>query len=305
MTSSVDTARWKALDGALHFDFPLAPLTTFKIGGSAEIFFVPASVDACVAAAALARTEGLQVRFLGGGTNTLVSDRGVKGLVMRLASPAFTRIAFGPEEVEVGAGAGFAHLVHEGARRGCESLAGLGGIPGMVGGAIAMNAGGRYGEIGAVVKSLRVLANDGMLADLPARKIRFGYRSTDLAGGLVLSAVLAPARGSVEAAQDRLAGIMAYKKETQPLGDASAGCMFRNPGAGKPAASRLIDEAGLKGGRVGGIVVSDRHANFFVNEGGGTAADVRRLIDTVRVDVRRRTGITLELEVQMWGFDDA
>ncbi len=304
MTLSVDTARWKALDGALHLDFPLAPLTTFKIGGPADIFFVPSSVDACVEAAALARAEGLPIRFLGGGTNTLVADRGVRGLVMRLSSPAFTRVAFGPEEVEAGAGAGFAQLVHEGARRGCESLAGLGGIPGMVGGAIAMNAGGRYGEIGAVVKSLRVLAADGGLTDLPARKVRFGYRSTDLAGGLVLSAVLAPARGPVEAAQERLAGIMAYKKETQPLGDASAGCMFKNPGPGRPAASRLIDEAGLKGTRVGGIRVSDRHANFFVNEGNGAAADVRRLIDAAREAVRKSTGIELELEVQMWGFDD-
>ncbi len=304
MTSSVDTARWKALDGAVRFDFPLAPLTTFKIGGPAEVFFVPSSIDACVGAVALARAGGMPVRFLGGGTNTLVSDRGVKGLVVRLSSPAFTRIAFGPEEAEVGAGAGFPQLVHEGARRGCASLAGLGGIPGMVGGAIAMNAGGRYGEIGAVVKSLRVLAADGGLVDLPARKVRFGYRSTDLAGGLVLSAVLVPERGSVPEAQERLSGIMAYKKETQPMGDASAGCMFRNPGPGKPAASRLIDEAGLKGRRAGGVVVSERHANFFVNEGGGTAEDVRRLADTAREEVRRRTGIDLELEVQMWGFDE-
>lgn len=304
MTSSLDTARWKALDGALRFDFPLAPLTTFKIGGPAEVFFAPASADACAEAVSLARGEGLPVRFLGGGTNTLVADRGVRGLVVRLSAPAFTRIDFGPEEVVVGAGAGFPQLVHEGARRGCEDLAGLGGIPGMVGGALAMNAGGRHGEIGSVVKSLRVLAAGGDWADLSASQVRFGYRHADLAGAMILSAVLTPRRGSPDAARARLAEIMAYKKETQPMADRSAGCMFKNPGPGKPAASRLIDEAGLKGTRVGAVAVSDRHANFFVNEGGGSAADVLRLADLARETVRRKFGIDLELEVQKWGFDE-
>lgn len=295
-------AHLRRLAGVLREEAPLAPYTTLKIGGPAEALFAPADLDACRDAVRIARAAGSPVWFLGGGTNTLVADTGVRGLVVRLSAVAFTGVASEGEDLRAGAGAALAQLVHEGARRGSAALAALAGIPGTVGGAVAMNAGGRFGEIAQAVRAVRLLCPDGEIRDAERTAIPFAYRRADLAGGLVLSALFACGGGDPARARETLAAVMAHKKTTQPLHEKSAGCAFKNPGQGLPPASRLIDEAGLKGSRCGAIVVSPCHANFLVNEGGGRADDVLRLLALIREAVRARTGVMLEPEIQMWGF---
>lgn len=264
---------------------PLWPHTTMKIGGPAEWFVEPRSIEEL---AAVVET-GAPLRVLGSGANLLVRDAGIRGGVVRLNRMNRRHGDY------VEAGANLPTLVKETVAEGLGGLEGLAGIPASVGGAVAMNAGGRHGEIGAVVRSVDVLEG-GAVRRLAREEIGFRYRGTALGERIVLGAelVLAPDPLAVEKYDE----ILAAKKATQPIGCHNSGCMFRNPTG--MHAGRLIDESGLKGKRVGGAHVSRRHANFIVNDGGATADDVLRLVDHVRDTVRRKFGIDLELEIVVW-----
>lgn len=267
----------------LRRDVPLAPHTTMKIGGPAEFFFEPRSIEELAAV-------DRPCRILGSGANLLVRDVGVRGIVIRLSKLNARRGLY------VEAGANLATLVKETVGEGLAGLECLAGVPASVGGAIAMNAGGRHGEIGSVVKCVDVL-DGGVVRRLTREEVGFRYRGTALGARVVLGAEF-ELRPDPDARR-RYDEILAAKKATQPLGCRNAGCMFRNP-AGLPA-GRLIEEAGLKGAAVGGVHVSRKHANFFVNDGSGTADDVFRLVDLVRGTVRHRLGAELELEIIVWG----
>lgn len=299
------TADWRAalraLPGTLREGVPLAPYTTFRLGGPAELLFEPATAEACAEALRLAKGAGVAVHVLGGGTNTLVADAGVRGLVILLSAKPFTGIEFVDDGVRAGAGASLPKLVQEAARRGYGGFAELAGIPGSAGGAVAMNAGGRYGETKDVVRAVTLLDGDGMLKTVPRAGIPFGYRRSGLAGKVVLSVEFEKKRCDKEAALKMLEEAMGYKHATQPMAAHSAGCAFKNPPG--QSAGKLIDEAGLKGARVGKAVISQIHGNFFVNEGGATAADMLALIDLARRTVKEKTGVELESEVQRWGFE--
>jgi len=265
---------------------PLAPYTTMKVGGPADVFVEPRTPGELAAAFRAARECDVPVRILGSGANLLIRDEGVRGAVIRLTH--FAR----RDGLHVQAGYNFSRLVKETAAEGLGGLECLAGIPAQVGGAIRMNAGGRHGETASAVKYVDVMTPDAELRRLTRDEVGFRYRGTALGAAVVIAAGfdLRPADGI----WDRYNDVLAQKKNSQPLGTHNAGCMFKNPPGGH--AGRIIDECGLKGMRVGNAHVSERHANFIENDGGATAADILQLVELIQ----KRAPVPLELEVLVW-----
>jgi UDP-N-acetylmuramate dehydrogenase len=276
---------------------PLAPHTTFGIGGRADFLLSPSDGGEFARAYAAARGAGLPVYVLGGGSNLLISDDGVRGVVIRMPNDARDRIEIIGETVTAPTGVPLAALVRDTVLAGLSGLEILAGIPGTVGGAVAMNAGGRYGCIGDKVATVWIMDEIGRVLPKKAADISWGYRTTSLKGP-VTAVEFKLERDRADAIERRLQQALAEKQEQQPLGHSSAGCFFKNPAG--DVAGRLIEDAGMKGKRRGAACVSERHANFIVNLGGATAADVLALADEVRGQVRERFGTELENEVQCW-----
>lgn len=284
--------------GELLRDAPLAPRTSIRVGGPADLLLRPADVDDLVAALAAARELGVPVVVLGGGANTLVADAGVRGLVLRLP-PDLSREAIRAPRLLLAAGLPTARAVQRAHAHGLVGAEFLRGIPGTLGGALAMNAGTRAGEMKDVVTHVEVATADG-LRDLPAEALAFAYRTCRLPEGAVVTRIgLELHRGDVAAAAKAMDEEWARRAATQPLDQPSFGSTFRNPPG--DFAGRLVEAAGLKGYRVGGAEVSTRHANFVVNAGGATARDVLAVVRRMRDEVRARFGVTLETEVRRVG----
>lgn len=276
---------------------PLFPFTWFKLGGPARWLVEPRTEAELRVVVRRCHRAGMGVRFLGKGANLLVDDAGVEDAVVRLTGDHFGGVAIQGDIVTAGAGADLMDLVKNTAKQGLAGLEVLAGIPATVGGAIRMNCGGKYGEIGPRVESVRVMSADGAVRT--RRDVRFHYRGTDLGGDRVLGATFQLRGDDPVRTFGEYERIWREKMASQPtLGERSAGCIFRNPPG--DSAGKLIDECGLKGERVGGAEVSRRHANFIVARNGATAADVRWLINVVRSRVEARSGISLELEVEVW-----
>ena len=290
----------------------LAPLTTFRVGGPAQWFVEVRSAAELVDTLRLAHAHGVPVTLLGGGSNVLVSDRGVSGLVVRVHGGEVRLDA--ADRVRADAGVTVNGLVRWTIARGLAGLETWAGTPGTVGGAIYGNAHFRGQLIGDLVSSVRVASRSGDTRDVPAREMDFGYDRSRLqqSGDVMLSAALAVSVGDVEALRESARASLAYRKRTQPLHLPSAGCVFQNPDPAHdpvppdvpPSAGALIDRAGLKGAGVGGARVSTVHANFIVNEGGATAADIRALIEHCRREVARRFGVHLRDEIVYLGTFD-
>jgi UDP-N-acetylmuramate dehydrogenase len=276
----------------------LARRTSFRIGGRAEWFFEPATEEEAGEILRACRARGIPVRVLGGGCNLLVADGLLAGAVVSTARLRFERVL--DDRVEAGAGASFPSLVSRAATLGIPALSGCPGIPGSVGGVVAMNAGGRFGSVGDALLEVRGFDLDGTPFTRRVEPGDLGYRTSAFDGRLVTAAAFRR-----DASLDRLAArrlyddAMAWKRTTQPLSAASAGCIFKNPAPG-PSAGALIDGAGLKGAREGGAVVSPRHANFIVNDGAATFDDVVRLVERVKAGVLAASGVDLSLEVRVW-----
>ena len=275
---------------------PLAPLTTFRIGGPAELFLEPSNVDELAETVALLRKSGIPYRVLGGGSNLLVSDKGVRGAVVSLGRLSSIRRAGGLLEVD--AGARLLEVVRIAASAGLKGFENLAGIPGRVGGAVFGNAGSRYGAIGDLVVSLDLMEPDGELSRVVPGPSFFRYRGSDVGERIVVRALLAGGDADPRLLRTRVRELVRERKKSQPGWVGNAGCVFKNPKG--DAAGRLIDAAGCKGLRSGDAVVSERHANFIENAGKATASDVLRLVDLVRDRVRRSFGVELELEVRRW-----
>lgn len=288
---------------------PLAPLTTFRVGGPADYLVETRSSDEIVTAHALARQHGVAVTLLGGGSNVLVSDAGVRGLVIRPRGGAIHEV--GEQRVRADAAATINGLVRWTVLHGLGGLERWAGTPGTVGGAIFGNAhfGGRL--ISDHVVDVRLIDGGGHAIDVPAAGMRFGYDQSRLqgTGEVLLWAIFKVSRGEPEALRTAARESLAYRKRTQPLDTPSAGCVFRNPDPGRDrvpdgipwSAGALIDRAGLKGAAIGGARVSMVHGNFIVNEGGATAADIHALIERCRAEVRRQFGVELREEVVFLG----
>jgi UDP-N-acetylenolpyruvoylglucosamine reductase len=287
----------------LERDEPLARKTTMRVGGAASLYCEPASEDDLRALLTCASASGVGVLLLGRGSNLIIPDDGVDALVVSLAHPswaAFEPLADG--RVRVGAGLRLKNLCGLAAAAGLSGFEFLEGIPGNVGGALRMNAGAMGGWIFDVVDEVRMMSMDGTVSVVPRGAMHVDYRHCgELGAAVALGAVLRP---KAPAASDSVSRqIDAYRRkrhESQPR-EPSAGCVFKNPPGG--SAGRLIEESGLKGTRVGGAEVSRTHANFVINAGGATSADILELVRRVRAAVREAKGVDLEPEVMLYGRD--
>ena len=279
---------------------PLANHTSFRIGGPAEWFAEPSTLDELVEILHEASREGLPISMIGGGTNTLASDGGISGVIIHLGS-AFKSIQelSHPEDpvvlVKCGAAIPTQRLVMLAAQRGWGDLNRLAGLPGHLGGAVVMNA----QDIGQFVECVDFVSLDGTLRKITHAQLRFAYRSAVLAPGLVTGVVLRFQRIAPEEASKRTYTALRYRNDTQEIRLPSAGCAFINP----PGlfAGRLIDEVGLKGARIGDAQVSNRHANFIVNLGHATCEQVLALMEHIRRCVEREVGVELKPEVRLLG----
>ena len=294
-------------DGRLASEAPLAPLTTFKVGGPAEWLLETRSSEEITKALSIAHANGVRVTLLGGGSNVLVGDRGVRGLVIRPRGGHIEQLD--ADHVRADAATTINGLVRWTVQRGTAGLEAWAGTPGTIGGAIFGNAhfGGRL--IGELVESVRIACADGSTRDVPRDEMDFGYDRSRLqkTGEVLLSAVFRVSSGDPAALRDVARQSLAYRKKTQPLDTPSAGCIFQNPERKDvppdiPAsAGALVDRAGLKGVARGDARVSPTHGNFIVNEGRATAADIRGLIDLCRSRVSERFGVALQEEIVYLG----
>ncbi|HKD65505.1 MAG TPA: UDP-N-acetylmuramate dehydrogenase [Candidatus Binataceae bacterium] len=278
---------------------PLASLTSFRIGGPADFCLEVADEQELSAALAAASRNRIPAFCLGTGTNILISDHGVRGLVLRLGG-TFKEIHFDGLGAKAGAAVQFGELVAMAVARGLAGLEFGEGIPGSVGGALIMNAGAFGGEMAPVVSAVRGADPDGTLRTLSKNEIEFFYRRSVLPPGFIVAAVqfnLVP--GDREALIAKVAELKGKRAARQPQGIPNAGSIFKNP-AGK-FAGRLLETCGLKGERIGAAAFSEQHANFIVNLGGARAADVRALMDLARRRVEQQTGVKLEPEVKLIG----
>ena len=278
---------------------PLAKRTTLGVGGPAEIFVEPSDESDLARALGYCAANGLPVFVLGRGSNLLIRDGGIRGVVVSLQNDFFSHIALQGVELHCGAGARLKHVANAARDAGMGGLEFLEGIPGCVGGALRMNAGAMGAMTFEVVERVRFMNRAGQIEDRPAAEMAAVYRSCPvLREAIALGAVLRGQSAEPETVRKRMEKFRKQRVSTQPH-NRSAGCMFKNPD-GKPA-GQLVDECGLKGHRMGGASVSEIHGNFIINDGQATAADVIALIEQVREQVHLQTGTELQTEVQIVG----
>lgn len=289
---------WNDFADRIECDAPLGRKTWFRLGGRARYLFQPHSAEQLAALAVRAREQEVPLKVLGRGANVLVSDDGFDGVVVRLDHSSFRRVERRGSQVDVGAGVELMPFARACSARGLSGLECMAGIPATIGGAIRMNAGGRSGEFGNVVKKVRVLGPEGGTETWSRQRCGFGYRHSELGDNIVLSAQLELVEDDPGRVRHAFEECFAQKRDSQPLGDRSAGCIFKNP-VGRSAGA-LIDQAGLKGKQWGAARVSERHANFIVARRGATASDVLHLIDLIRERVRSAFSTELEVEVDIW-----
>jgi UDP-N-acetylmuramate dehydrogenase len=288
---------------------PLAPLTTFQVGGPAEWLVHVRTPDEMAALLRLAAASGLPVTVLGGGSNVLVADAGIRGVVARLRLTDLRQTAAGCVRAE--AGVTINGLVRWTIGRGLAGLEAWAGTPGTVGGAIHGNAHWHGRNVGDLAVRIGLLTAEGEPLTASAAEMGFGYDTSRVqtTGEVVMWAEFGVKTGDPLILRSRARESLAFRKRTQPLAHSSAGCVFQNPDPGRdhvpsdvpPSAGALVDRAGLKGRAIGGARISERHGNFVVNEGGATAADIRALIDLARAEVRRQFRVELRDEVVYLG----
>ena len=281
---------------------PLARKTTLRVGGEAELYFEPSSIDELQVALKVCQEEGIPVYPLGRGSNLIVPDEGVSGMVIRLSQTAWKRLEhLGDGKIRVGAGMRIKELCGIACREGLEGFEFLEGIPGSVGGALRMNAGAMGGWMFDVVESVRFATLEGDVIEANTTDLEVGYRHClELKTAIALDAVLkSTAVGQSEAAlREAIDVYQSKRKESQPR-EPSAGCIFKNPE--NESAGRLIEELGLKGTVVGGAEISETHGNFIINRGGATSDDVIELVKLARRVVKDRRSIELEPEALLYG----
>lgn len=302
MPETIATAaslRASGFRGEIREQEPLAPFTTWRIGGPAELLATPATPDDIATALAWASGSAVPWRILGNGSNLLVRDEGVPGLVLRIRK-VLDSVRVDGTTIVAGAGAALPAVANRAAAEGLAGLEFAAGIPGTVGGAIVMNAGWHAHEVSSVVVRVEWLDAHGASRVVPREECGFGYRKSVFRerGGVVLRATFALVPEDPTVLKGRLDAYAASRKANQPTEVPSCGSVFLKPQ--DDFAGRLIEEAGLKGHRVGGVEVSTKHANFFVNVGGGTAKDVLALVEHVERVVLERFGVRLTREFEVW-----
>jgi UDP-N-acetylmuramate dehydrogenase len=284
--------------GCVREQVPLAERTWFKLGGPAQFFAEPESVDELLAVVRRCRDEGLPVRLLGGGSKVLVRDEGVPGMVTSLAHPTFGDIQVRGRRVTVGGGAKLANAITVTVGAGLAGLETLVGIPGTVGGALHGNAGTHGGDIGQWACRATVVTRAGEVFERGHEDLIFAYRQSSLDELVILSAEFELEEEDPNELTKRMQKQWIVKKANLPPVTENTGCIFKNPRG--MSAGMLIDQSGLKGERIGNVEVSQRHANFFIAHPGATAREVLQLADVVRNRVAERMGVELETEIEIW-----
>lgn len=286
------------LEAFVRASEPLAMHTWFQLGGPAEYFAEPRSLDELVTVIQRARDEDLAVHLLGHGSNLLIRDEGVPGLVVALSDPAFCEVKVEGGALTAGAGVRLGRVVTTAVHGGLAGLEGLVAIPGTFGGALHGNAGAHGDDIGQWVAQVTVLTDGCEILQRDGDELVFDYRYSSLDDPVTLAARLELEEEDPRELSRRMQKHWIVRKARQPMGHESSGCIFRNPPGAH--AGELIDRAGLKGTRIGGAVVSARHANFIIAEPECTSQDVLRLIDLIRTQVEQRLDIQLEQEIEVW-----
>ena len=298
------------LCSAVHFDEPMTRHTSLRVGGSADALVYPKTLDELAGVLRLAAATKLPVLVLGAGSNVLVRDKGVRGILIHL-SQGFAKMEVEGEQdgrvsVYAEAGVGLPRLVDFTAEEGLSGLEVVSGVPGNVGGGLVMNAGTHEGDISGAVVSVTFMDKEGRLNTWPKEKIRYAYRESHFPkGSVIVSGRFGLTRMASEIVRGKIQKHRTYRLETQPLNVPNIGSVFKNPvgerGQAPLHAAKLIEEAGLKDVRVGGARISPKHANWIVNEGGATARDVLALIGLMKDKVKEKFGVTMETEVRVVG----
>ena len=277
---------------------PLAMHTWLQLGGPAEYFAEPRSTEELSALLKIVSRENLPLRTLGTGSNLLVSDDGVPGMVLRFTAPEFTEIRSEGNHLFVGGGAKLGRAITHSVHAGLGGIEGLTGIPGTVGGALVANAGTNNDDIGQAVEKVKIITDAGEVRELSRNEISFEYRHSSLEETIILAATLRLQEEDSFELSKRLQKLWIYRKTSQPMGHQCTGLVFKNPRG--MIAGDLIEKAGLKGTRIGGVIISEKNANFIVVEAECTSNDVLRLIELVQTQVSQRLDVDLEVGLEIW-----
>ncbi len=289
---------FNGLEKIVRTDCDLSNYTWYGLGGKADYVIVPETVDDLKDVVRRCSENSIGMHILGYGSNLLIRDEGVRGVVIKLEGTEFTKTEFDGNKLTAWAGASLSKLVLECVRKGLGGLEVLTGIPGSVGGAVKMNAGGNFGDIGASVVSVTLMDNQGEIFEKEKPELSFDYRSSNITAPLILSANISLDESDPDQILRTTKEVWIHKKNSQPLNTKNAGCVFKNPRG--LSAGAMIDRAGLKGVQVGGAQVSEKHANFILARGGCKSSDVLELIETIQSKVRQEFDIDLELELEIW-----
>ena len=296
-----DDKKWAKglIKGRVLFDAPMRQFTSMKVGGPADRVLFPKNVDELRRVVRYSRKKGIPFLILGKGTNLIVRDRGVRGWVISLTQ-GMRKVRMDGDVAEAEAGLPLQRLVQFTVQKGLTGLEPFFGIPGTVGGGLAMNAGAWGVELKDILLSVMVMNGDGEVVERPRKRLKFSYRRLDLPSSwIILKGRFQLKKGKKEEILERVKSYSEIRKKTQPLDYPSAGSIFKNPKEGP--AGRWIEEAGLKGFRMGQAMISDQHANFIINLGKATAEEVIHLMEFVEKKIYEDKGISLEREVEVVG----
>jgi UDP-N-acetylmuramate dehydrogenase len=289
---------FSGLEEIVETNYPLAKQTWYGLGGPADYFIRPKTTEQLKEVIKRCNENRIGIHVMGFGSNLLISDEGLRAAVIKLGTEQFTQIEYNGQEITAWAGAELSKLVLECVQKGLSGLEALTGIPGSIGGAVKMNAGGNFGDFGAAVESVTLMDSEGTIFEKSKPELVFDYRSTNITAKFILNAKVKLNEGDPDQIMRTIQETWIYKKNNQPLNTKNSGCIFKNPRG--VSAGALIDRAGLKGLQIGGAVVSEKHANFIIAEKGCRSRDVMRLIETVKQRVREQYDIELELEIEIW-----
>lgn len=306
MTEKIKFNIQKNIKGRVQYNEPMKRHTSFRIGGPADIWVEPLDVDDLKRCIQISKDNNIPIFILGNGTNLLVRDEGVRGIVINMLTPALKNIYWGNRKVSVTSSITLREFLNFCSKKGLSGLEFLAGVPGSIGGAVLTNAGARHYDeierwhsIGDFIEEIRVMNYDGEINVLGGRQLSFGHKSLNIKDCIILEARFVLNRTTAKDVINVTRRYLKRKKETQDLNTPSAGCIFKNPVGVEKSAGKLIDECNLKGARMGGAAISGRHANFIVNTGNASSRDVISLVEMVKQKVKDRFGIELSLEIKI------
>ena len=289
---------YSGLEQIVETNYRLARHTWYGFGGQADYFIRPKTVEQLKEVVQRCNANNIGIYVMGFGSNLLINDDGLRAAVIKFEGDEFAQTQFDGERITAWAGAELSRLVLNCVRNGLSGIEALTGIPGSIGGAVRMNAGGSFGDIGAAVETVTLMDNEGNVFEKSKPELMFDYRRANITAQFILNATLSLNRADPEQIMRTVKEIWIYKKNNQPLNTKNSGCIFKNPRG--VSAGALVDRAGLKGLQIGGAVVSEKHANFIIAQEGCKSRDVTRLIDAIKERVKEQFGIELDLEIEIW-----